>query len=181
MQINVGSDNKIKIKAVSEILKEYPEFFGCEVFGKKADSEVSSQPKSLEETINGAKNRAENVFSDCKYSFGLESGLMKVPATKTGYMDITCCAIYDGETFHLGLSSAFEYPIAVTEYVLEDGIEVSPAFFKAGLSKDENIGSREGAIGFLTKNRLTRKEYTKQAIRTALIHLENRELYKVIK
>ena len=25
------------------------------------------------------------------------------------------------------------------------------------------------------------KEYTKQAIRTALIHLENRELYKVIK
>jgi len=177
MKVNVGSENKVKIEAVFDILKEYPDFSSCEVTGKKADSEVSGQPKSLEETIKGAKNRAENSFLGCKYSFGLESGLMKVPGTKTGYMDVTCCAIYDGENFHLGLSSAFEYPIAVTEYVLEDGLEVSSAFFKAGLAKDEKIGSREGAIGFLTKNRIVRKEYTKQAIRMALIHLENKELY----
>jgi non-canonical (house-cleaning) NTP pyrophosphatase len=40
------------------------------------------------------------------------------------------------------------------------------------MTTNENIGSEEGAIGILTKGRMTRKEYTKQALRTALIHLE---------
>jgi non-canonical (house-cleaning) NTP pyrophosphatase len=35
------------------------------------------------------------------------------------------------------------------------------------------LGSAEGIIGVLTKGRLTRKEYVKQAITMALINLEN--------
>jgi len=177
MKINVGSKNNVKIEAVREMLQEYEMFKNAEVNGVKALSDVSEQPKSLEETILGAQNRAKNVFSDCDYSFGIESGITKVPETKTGYMDVTACAIYDGKQFHLGLSSAFEYPKIITKYILEKDINASQAFFEAGLHQDEKIGSKSGAIGYLTRDRLTRKDYTKQAIRTALIHLENKELY----
>lgn len=178
MKINIGSKNKNKIDALQEILKEYSEFLSAEVISKDIDSGVSHQPKSLEETVNGAMKRSKNSFDDCDYSVGLESGLMKVPETKTGYMDVTACAIYDGKNFHLGLSSAFEYPPKVVEYILKNDENISNAFRDLGLTSSKYLGAEEGAIGILTKNRLNRKEYTKQAIRTALIHLENKDLYE---
>src|SRR3989344_613534 len=129
-----------------EILKE------AEIIPFESNSGVSDQPKSLEETIKGAINRAKFSFKDCHYSFGIESGLMSVPETKTGYMNFCACAIYDGSQIHLGMSSAFEFPKKIT--------------------------SSQGIIGLLTKGRVTRKDYTIQAIRMALIHLENPELYR---
>lgn len=177
MKINVGSKNSVKVESVKEVLGEYDDFKNSLVFGIESDSMVNDQPKSIDETIRGAINRAKNCFKDCNFSFGIESGLIKVPETKTGFMDITACAIYDGDKIHLGLSSAFEYPIKVTKMVLDGDINISEAFFKQGLTENPKIGSAEGAIGFLTKGRILRKDYTKQAIYMALIHLENPELY----
>lgn len=173
MKIIVGSKNKVKVEAVAEILKDYPHLSHADVEGAEADSGVSAQPKSLDETIKGAMNRARTVFSNCDYSIGLESGLMEVPHTKGGYMDLCVCAIYDGTEFHLGLSSAWEFPDkAITDLMVNGGMDMSQAINKAGLTKNPAIGSEEGAIGILTKGRMDRKEYTKQALRTALIHLE---------
>lgn len=177
MKIIVGSKNNVKIDAVKEILVEYPDFKNSEVVSVDVSSDVSDQPKSIDETIKGAINRAKNSFSDCDLAIGIESGLMKVPNTKTGYMDVTACAIYDGNKIHLGLSSCFEYPINITKMVLDEGINISQAFHKSGLSNNPNLGSYEGAIGFLTKGRVLRRDYTKQAIYMALIHLENPKLY----
>lgn len=178
MRINIASQNPNKIAAVKEIIKDYPLLASAKIVARKPKSEVADQPKSLEETVNGAINRAKNDFVDCDYSIGLESGLMKVPKTKTGYMDVCACAIYDGKQFHLGLSSAFEYPIKVTKAVLKKGLDINQAFFKTGLTKNPKVGSAEGVIGFLTKGRLPRKDYNKQALTMALIHLENKELYQ---
>lgn len=173
VKIKIGSKNKAKIEAVGEILKEYPHLAHAEFEGTETDSRVSAQPKSLEETTRGAMNRAKNIFTDCDYSIGLESGLMEVPNTKSGYMDVCVCAIYDGKEFHIGLSSAWEFPDKrVTELMLKEGLDMSQAINKVGLTNNPEIGSEEGAIGILTKGRMTRKEYTKQALRTALIHLE---------
>jgi len=65
MKINIGSKNKAKIDALSEILKEYPDFLSAEIIYKEVDSGVSHQPKSLEETIDGAMKRARNSFIGC--------------------------------------------------------------------------------------------------------------------
>jgi inosine/xanthosine triphosphatase len=177
MKIGIGSKNKAKVDALTEILKEYPDFADAEVISIEVDSGVSHQPKSLKETVEGAMERAKNSFNGCDYSVGLESGLMEVPYTKTGYMDTTACAIYDGKNFHLGLSSCFEYPPKVLEHMLKNNENASNAFRQLGFTDKEYIGNEEGIIGVVTKNRLGRKEYTKQAIRTALIHLENKGLY----
>ena len=102
---------------------------------------------------------------------------MKIPNTKTDYMNVCVCVIFDGKENHIGLSSAFEYPKEVTKLVFKEGLDINQAFYKVGLTKNQKVGSSEGAIGILTKGRVPRKEHPKQAISMALIHLENAHLF----
>lgn len=177
MNISVGSTNKIKIEAVEETIIQYPLLSGATVTGKNVLSQVSEQPQSLQETVQGAINRAKKVFEEGHISIGLESGLMPVPFTKTGFMDVCVCAIYDGKTIHLGLSQAFECPSEVVRLVHEKGYDLNQASNAIGLTTNPQLGAAEGIIGILTKGRVTRKDYTKEAIKMALIHLENKQHY----
>jgi len=177
MKVNVGSKNTIKVQAVHDALAGFSDFSSAEIISVEVDSGVHKQPKNIEQTVQGAMNRAKNAFYDCDLSVGLESGLMEVPHTKSGYMDITMCAIYDGANFHLGGSSAFEYPKSMIDLVFNKDYEIDEAAKESGISDDPRIGKSEGMIGLLTKGRLTRKQYTEQAIVTALIHLLNPEYY----
>lgn len=118
MRIHVGSQNKVKISAVSEAIRDYEFLSDAEVSSLDVESEVSEQPKSIDETIRGAMNRARNAFQNCDYSFGLEDGLMRVPHTKTDYMNVCACAMYDGQNYHIGLSSAFEYLMTLRDLSL---------------------------------------------------------------
>ena len=175
--IKIGSKNEVKVCAVKELIKNYDFLSNAEIVPIESSSDVSEQPVSLDETIKGAMNRAKNAFYQCDYSFGIEDGLIKVPYAKSDYMNVCACAIYDGKNFHIGLSSAFEYPKKITNLVFEKGLDISEAFYKAGLTKNPKIGSSEGTIGILTNGRINRKEYAKQAIMMALIHLENSDLF----
>lgn len=173
MKICVGTKNAAKLAAVSEIILEYPHLAHAEVVGIDVDSGVSAQPKSLDETIQGATNRARAAFNGCNFSIGLESGLMSVGAAKSGYMDVCVCVIFDGTQIHLGLSSAWEFPDKrITALMIDEGLDMSEAINKMGLTTNAAIGSSEGAIGIVTKGRLDRKAYTKEALRTALIHVD---------
>jgi len=172
MKINIGSKNKIKVEAVEELLQDYPHLKNAEISSFEVPSGIADQPKSLEETVQGAMNRAKAVIQNSTYSFGLESGLMSVPNTKSGFMDVCVCAIYDGNEYHLGLSSAWEAPKKVIDHMLEEGLDMNQAAFKAGFTNNLEVGSAEGLVGIMTRGRLTRKAYKKEAIRTALIHLE---------
>lgn len=177
MKICVGSKNKVKVEAVCEVLAQYDDLKDAEIHLVEVDSQVSPQPKSLEETMTGAMNRARGAFLGCDYSIGLESGLMEIPHTKTGYMDFCVCAIYNGTDFSFGFSSGIEFPREVVRLIFKEGIDSTEAFNKVGLTENPKIGQAEGIIGVLTKGRLNRKEYTKQAILTAMVHIEHPHLY----
>ena len=177
MKVIVASENPTKIEAVKQALKEFSQFDKAEVSGVRVDSEVHKQPKNMEQTVQGAMNRARNAFVGCDLSVGLESGLIEVPNSKSGYMDITMCAIYDGQNFHLGGSSVFESPKSMIDLVFSEDYEIGEAAKKAGFSDDSSIGSREGMIHVLTKGYLNRTEYSKQSVITALVHLLNPEHY----
>jgi len=178
MKIVVGSKNPIKINAVTELIQDYEFLSGAEVLSENASSEITNQPITLDETIQGAMNRARNAFKNCDLSIGLESGLVKVPNTKSGYMDTTACAIFDGKVYHLGLSSGFEYPKRVIDLVFKEKLEIDEAVHKLGITENKRVGYSSGMIGLLSKGRLDRKAYTKQALTTALLHLDNKELYR---
>lgn len=176
MRIHVGSKNQSKVDAVTEMVKEYSLFAGAEVVAVDVPVETFGHPKSLAETVAGAEDRARAAFAGADYSVGIEGGLMAVPRSKTGYMEVTACVIYDGQNFHLGLSSAYEWPKKVNELILS-GRDGSQAMREAGLTDHPKIGAAEGAIWLLTKERLGRREFIKQGLMMALLHLENPEHY----
>lgn len=175
MKIGVGSKNKTKVNAVTELLRDYPMFDGAEVIGVDVNVDQFGHPKSLEETVDGAINRAKQACENNDYGFGIESGLMQVPHTKSGYMEVAVCAIYDGKQVHMGLSQAYEWPKQVLDGILNKGLDGSQAMKAAGLTHHEKLGEHEGFVGIFTKGRTNRTEYNKAAIVMALMHLENPE------
>ncbi|MCZ7395641.1 MAG: DUF84 family protein [Candidatus Methanoperedens sp.] len=168
-RIFVASLNTNKIQAVQEVFPSY------QVKGVAGRSGVREQPLSLDEIIEGAIFRAKSVFRDCEYSAGIEDGIAQVPQTQSGYMNFCCCAVYDGSKIYLGLGPAFEYPPKCTKRVVEEGITISEAFMP--ISDKPDIGYEEGIIGWLTKGRINRKDYTKLAVEMARVQIENAELY----
>ena len=160
-----------------EVIAGYDFLKDMAVEGIDAGSGVADQPKTLEETVIGAKNRAVAVFTDGDYGVGIEDGLMVVGGSLTGFMNICVCSFYDGKTHHLGLSPAFEYPPKAIGLVAKEGVDINQAFYSLGLTDNPKVGSAQGAIGILTKGRWDRKLMVKLAVAAALIQLDNKDLY----
>lgn len=177
MRFSIGSKNPSKIAALQTVLSEYPEYSESAIVSIAAHSGVADQPKSLEEILTGASNRAREAFVHGGISVGLESGLFPVPVVATGMLVTTACMLYDGKTFYPGLSSCFECPEKVIAFVREGTMDLNQAFRLAGLTENPKLGHEVGAIGVLSKGHVTRSAYMMQAIRNALIHLQNPELY----
>lgn len=101
MKINIASKNITKINGVSEALKLYPKHFSDAVIQSVPVAvEEFGHPKNITEVMQGAVKRAKDAFKDCEYSFGIEGGLMEVPLSKTGYMEVSACAIFDGKNIY---------------------------------------------------------------------------------
>lgn len=180
MKVIVGSQNRVKVEAVQQTLKDYSLFKEAVVSSIEVSSDVSDQPMSLEEIIKGAKTRAFKAFtaiSDANYSLGIESGLFEALGTETGYLEACITAIYDGKKYHIGLSCGFEVPPKILETVLEAKKDLSGACHHVGITSNPKLGASEGLIGILTGGRINRKEYTSQSIIMALAQLEHPKWY----
>ncbi len=173
MKVKVGSKNKVKVAAVKEALSLYEDFADAEVKGSAVPSLVSEQPKSLEEILKGAQNRARGAFISCNMSVGIESGLMEVPRSHSGYMDVTAVVLYEGTEFYTGLSPAIELPKRVVQTALEKKIDLSEACKICGVTELGDIGSEQGFVGLFTGGRINRKDYTKYALIMAMAYREN--------
>lgn len=172
MHIYVGSANPVKLQAIHEVLIQ---IFPDAVFEPMAvHSGVADQPIGLAETLRGARNRALaawNAGTGDHWGVALESGLVPVPETRTGYMNLTACAIYTGQDMAVGLGPAFELPDAVTTLVVQHNMELDPAVRQAGLTDNARIGYGQGLIGILSQGRVTRMQYSKPAVSMALVAL----------
>lgn len=178
MKINVGSKNKVKINAVKDALKLYPDLFKNPIIkGVDVNIQKFGHPKNFRETIDGAINRAKKSFNNCDYSIGSEGGLIKVHKTESGYMEINVCAVYNGSKTYIGLSPAFEWPVQVTKLILANKSDASLAFNQLGLTNSRKLGAQKGGIiGMLTNGRMTREDQIKYSIIMALIYLEKPDL-----
>jgi len=177
MKISVGSKNPTKINAVVEAIKKFDKVKDAEVISVDVNVETFGHPKTLDETIEGAIQRASAAFQNCDYSVGIESGLMATPKTKTGFMQTGVCAIYDGKNYHLGLSPAFEWPTKVFDGIYNKGLDGSQAFKAVGLTTEEKVGTTVGAVNYLTNGSIDRTECHRLAVVMALIQIENPEIY----
>lgn len=168
MIVNIGSKNPNKFNAVKEAFLLFEKFKGADFEAIASESGVSDQPIGYKETITGAKQRAFNAFINCQISVGLESGIVEIPLTKTGYMNLTICALFDGKEYYIGAGPAFELPEKIIRLVIKDGLELDQAILQSGLSDNPRIGYSGGIIGILTKGVVTRKDYMIPAVTMAM-------------
>lgn len=173
MKVVVGSKNPVKLQATRNVLEKI--YTELEIQAIDVDSEVPDQPIGLKTTVQGAINRAKNAFySDFDLSVGIESGLLEVPHSITGYLDLQWCAIYDGEKITLGVSAGFEYPPMVIEQVL-GGREVGDVMDQVtGVDK---LGQKTGAVSHLTQGMLDRTGNTEQCVLMAMVPRMNEGVY----
>jgi inosine/xanthosine triphosphatase len=166
VKIAVGTKNDVKVSAVERIFKMiYPQ---VRMIKLDVPSGVRDQPWETE-TIIGAKNRAaaaQNQASDAHFCVGIEAGLIWNEELGE-YLDVQYCTVQDrGGRVTIGHGPGFYYPKAIIEAVKE-GKTVGQAMEKA--TGIQNIGYKQGAIGFLTNNLLTRQQLTEQAVIMALV------------
>ena len=131
----------------------------------------------LVETTRGAANRARAAAArgGTALGIGMESGLFYVGDDKT--FDVCACVIFDGAVEHVGYSCAWELPPIVRRLVRESGRNLTDAFNEAGICADPNIGDKGGVLAVVTGGRVTRPDYTVQAIQMAVAAM-NPSLYE---
>lgn len=175
LRVAVGSKNLVKLRATRNVFRA---LVGCvRVTGVKTEKPFA-QPLGQAQTIEGAVTRAEQALKASSYDFGvgIEAGLVPAPRTRSGFVDVQWCAILDREgNLTLGHGSGFEYPLKVIEEVSVRKREVGKAMER--LSGIERIGKRMGAIGYLSRARLTRTRLTEQAVFMAMLPRMRASLY----
>ncbi len=178
MKVAVGSKNQNKIKGVRDAFLHYYSASALEVVSKDVVVEEYGHPIDMKSTVEGAIKRAKDAFGDCDVSVGLESGLIEVPYTQTGYMEGSVCAVYDGKEYYIGIGPAFEWPPAVVRGIMEEGLDGSQAMRVHGITDHEKIGEGDGAISLFSKTVVTRRKQIELAVIMALVRILNPEYYR---
>lgn len=161
VRVAVGSTNRVKVEAVREIMESV--YGSVRVYAVDVPSGVPEQPFG-EETHRGAVNRAKGAIGDRDLSVGIEAGVFEMYGE---LIDIQHCAVLDRDgRITVGMGSGFAYPKKVAELV-RGGMTVGQAM--DSLCDKDSIGHSEGAIGYLSKGRLDRKDLTKQSVLAAMI------------
>ncbi len=175
LRIAVGSKNLVKLRATRNVFRALAG--RVRVTGVKTEKPFA-QPQGQAQTIEGAVTRAEQALKTSSYDFGvgIDAGLVPAPRTRSGFVDVQWCAILDREgNLTLGHGSGFEYPLKVIEEVSVRKREVGKAMER--LSGIKRIGERMGAIGYLSRARLTRTRLTEQAVFMAMLPRMRASLY----
>lgn len=149
MKIAVGSANSAKLKAVAQAAGLYwPQ---AEITSVEVPSGVPSQPIGVEQTIQGATNRAIGAYqTGANLGVGLESGV----ATFGSYTILFAfVAVHDGKTTSVVPTSGAPLPQAWSDAV-HSGKELGP--FIAELFNDYN--RHIGTLPFLTGGHMLRED-----------------------
>ena len=161
MRIHVGTTNPVKLSAARKAVAAFHK--RAAISGVAVDSGVSAQPISLGEIVRGATSRAERSRGDADLAIGIESGIFKVGARTFG---VTIAAVTDGTRSALGGSPFLEMPREAVEMVLKGEDELGEALAK--LYDIPNPAKGAGAVGVLTRGRVTRRTATELAVVMAM-------------
>jgi inosine/xanthosine triphosphatase len=172
--ILIASRNPVKVQAtLNGFQRMFPEE-SFQIQSAPAASGVSNQPRSDEETLRGATNRAQSAARDypqANYWVGIEGGIQETGGQMTAFAWVV---IYDGRSLGKSRTGTFFLPPQVSRLVRQ-GVELGMAddiVFQRENSKQEN-----GAIGILTANVVDRTGLYEQAVILALLPFKNPDLY----
>ena len=177
MRVAVGSQNPAKVSAVQAAFAKMQ--MDVEVTGIGTDSGVSEQPFSDEETIHGAVNRARHVFKTAQnygqlldFGIGLEGGVVETPY---GLFVCNWGAVVDR---HGNVSIGGGHRVQLPENIaraLRQGEELGTVIDRWAGGYD--IKKKEGTIGILTNNHITRESMFCDVVICAFSRFLNPDYY----
>jgi inosine/xanthosine triphosphatase len=171
LKVVVGTDNPVKVSAVRKVLGDLE--FPAKVKGVRVSSEVPDQPFG-DEALQGALNRARAALGEGDFGVGIEAGLVW-SSVLSDYFDVQYCAVLDrAGRMTVGHGPGFSYPPKVLEKV-KAGETVAEAMVR--LTGIRDIGSKQGAIGYLSSGAMDRGRLTECAVLMAMVPRIRRELY----
>jgi inosine/xanthosine triphosphatase len=172
MKVIVGSKNPVKINAAKRAFSKF--FDDFEVLGIDAESGVSNMPMTRQETKKGAINRAKKALEHgADFAVGIEGGVYE---DEHGMFLFGVIAILDKENkLSLAGSEGFMLPEKISAEI-RNGKELGPLMDK--ITGMKNIKQNNGAIGYFTKNHVTRTTSFEQSIILALVRFVNKEIYE---
>lgn len=175
-KVIVASQNPVKIEAAK---RGFEQVFKGEEFvfeGVSAASGVSDQPFGAEETLRGARNRAQNACAQvpgADFYIGLEGG---VEQDGEDLYAKAWVSILDanGRESHSS-NGPFLLPPKVAKLVLVDKLELSDASDE--VFHTESIGTKNGVVSVLTNGVMDRTDYYVHMVVLALIPFAHSDLY----
>ncbi len=170
-KVIITSKNPVKINATKKAFeKVFNDRFEFE--GVSADSLVSDQPMNNAETLNGAMNRLKDIqHLKADYFVSIEGG---IDLLEDHYEAFAWIVIFDNDKFGKAKTATFPLPLKISK-LIKEGYELGDAddiVFKRSNSKQKN-----GAVGILSDNLISRTDYYVHAIILALIPFSNSKLY----
>jgi inosine/xanthosine triphosphatase len=149
----------------------------------EVESGVNHTPLSREESMQGARQRAEALHRIAQheakpwnYFVGLEGGLDSVLENGERRVFLESWAyVSDGTRGYFGRSGAVELPELLAEEVFERGTELSIAIDQ--FAGEAGIRDAQGAWGVLSANRITRQEAFRVALIAAFAPFFNSPMY----
>ncbi len=172
--VAVGTTRAPKVRAVERALAElrgrFPDFLpgALRLETRKVSSGVAETPRSTEETMRGARARAQFAFDGLlsegtrpSLGIGLEGGI--AAAGGASFLEAWAYAT-DGARGHFGGSGAMPLPEGLADLVLVSGAELGEAADRY-FGRTE-VAANEGTFGILTRMMVSREE----AFVRSLIH-----------
>jgi non-canonical (house-cleaning) NTP pyrophosphatase len=185
--VAVGTTRAPKVRAVeralSELRSRFPDFLPgtIRIEARGARSGVSATPRSTEETMRGARTRAESVYEALlaegvrpAFGIGLEGG---VTGSDRAWFLESWAYVTDGRQGYFGGSGAIPLPEGLSVPVFQNGVELA-------LAADEYFGRRdvaanEGTFGILTRMMVSREEAFVRSLIHALAPFYNAAGYQL--
>ncbi|MBI2078234.1 MAG: inosine/xanthosine triphosphatase [Euryarchaeota archaeon] len=177
VRVAVGTHNALKVRAVADAFADAFPSLRVKVRGVRVKSGVPEQPTEAE-TFAGAENRARRALAawpGADYGVGVEAGLLASPYLRR-HLDVQYVVVVDKEGgLSAGHGGGFYYPRGVEERVLR-GKTISDVM--GPIARDPRLGSTTGAVGFLSRGAIDRRELTRHAVLLALVPRVRRDLYQ---
>jgi inosine/xanthosine triphosphatase len=172
--VAIGSRNRAKTEGVKRAFKRLLR----NVEFKELDftAVVKIQPMSMDETVKGARQRAELAIKreGADFGVGVEAGLVEL--ADGFFLNVQIAAIVD-ISGHLsyGCSSGFLIPTRFVEKLRQNREELDA--YTHELAGAKKVREEEGIVHRLSGGRLSRVEMTEQCVSMALIPWLNGKLY----
>lgn len=185
--VALGSGRAAKIEAVRRCVERIAavdeRWRGAEVIAREVETSAPAMPLTDAQLARGARERGQAAMEmlrqeglSAQFFVGLEGGFHSFELDGRWYTHLRGWAyVTDGSREGFGVSPSVGVPDYIARRVTESGVELSAVI--DDVAGEQDVRSRQGAWGVLSRDLLTRAESFEAALIAAFAPFYNEKLY----